>query len=63
MNDYSQDFPFRICGPGIYNIIQPRYATAKEAHDDLKRYAQSLRQTWLMFVVYEDLPNGDFRLA
>lgn len=63
MNKVEQSYPFRIYGPGIYSICQPRYSTAKEAHDDLERYARSVDQTPLMFTVYEDLSDGTFRLA
>lgn len=55
--------PFRIWGPGIYSLKQPRYKTAKEARDDLKRHAKSLDQTWLIFEVMEDLPDGSSRPA
>ena len=55
--------PFRIWGPGIFALNQPRYATAKEAHDDLERYARSVNQTPLMFTVYKDLDSGEFQLA
>lgn len=63
MNKVEQLYPFRIYGPGIYSICQPRYATAQEAYDDLKRYARDEGQSPLMFTVYEDLSDGTFRLA
>ncbi len=56
-------YAFRICGSGIYQHNQPRYATAKEAHDDLWRYARSVGQSPLLFDVYEDKPDGSYTLA
>jgi hypothetical protein len=61
--DTHQEKRFRIYGGGIYSRNQPRYATAKEARDDLKRYARSLDQSWLCFHVVEDLPDGSSRFA
>ena len=55
--------PFRIWGPGEFALSQPRYKTAQAAHDALPEYARSVGQSWLIFTVYEDLPNGDSRLA
>jgi hypothetical protein len=59
----EQKTAFRIYGGGMYSLQQPRYRTAKEAWDDLRRYAQSLSQSPLLFTVYEDFPDGTFRLA
>lgn len=56
-------YAFRICGSGIYQHHQPRYATAKDAHDDLWRYARSVDQSPLLFTVYEDKPDGSYVLA
>lgn len=53
--------PFRIYGEGIYSLNQPRYATAKEARDDLWRYAKSVNQSPLLFSVFEDLKDGAHR--
>jgi hypothetical protein len=55
--------PFRIFGGGIHKKAQPRYKTAKEAHDDLKRYAESVDRSWLVFSVIEDLPDGAWKLV
>jgi hypothetical protein len=54
---------FLICGAGIYNINCPRYHTSKEAHADLKRYAQSREQSWLLFSVYHEEDDGTIELA
>jgi hypothetical protein len=55
--------PFRIWGAGVYSKRQPRYRTAKEARDDLEWYARSQGQSPLLFTVYEDLPDGSWKLA
>jgi hypothetical protein len=55
--------PFRIWGAGVYSKRQPRYRTAKEARDDLESYARSQGQSPLLFTVYEDLPDGRWKLA
>ena len=54
---------FRIWGEGIYSLNQPRYPTREAARADLQRYAKSLGQSWLLFQVMEDLPDGSFRPA
>jgi hypothetical protein len=54
---------FIISGDGIYNKNPPTYSTAKDAHDDLLKYARRRGQSWLAFNVYEIQTDGLLKLA
>jgi len=63
MSNKDENKPYRICGSGIFALNQPRYTTAKEAYDDLWRYAKSQGQSPLYFQVIKDNPDGSYELA
>ncbi len=51
---------FVILGEGIYRWYVPRYETAKEAYDDLERYAREDRdQSPAYFTVYYEDKYGE----
>ena len=49
--------PFRIYGPGIYSLNQPRYKTLAEAKKDFYNYCRRVGQSYLIFDIIEDLDN------